>query len=152
MGRQSFSVYLFLHHGNRSFTDATDDDFRTPSLERRQECCVRKQVNGNMTRSEESIILMTSYRPPSFWAGVRISCEKDGKQQYDTERRIYLLLWHLTGLSVMIMDSLLAFRMTFWHEWHFTGRQKAVGIPAGIYRPLASKMKESLKIMKIKLP
>ncbi len=62
MGRQSFSVYLFLHHGNRSFTDATDDDFRTPSLERRQECCVRKQVNGNMTRSEESIILMMSYR------------------------------------------------------------------------------------------
>lgn len=64
MGRQSFSVYLFLHHGNRSFTDATDDDFRTPSLERRQECCVRKQVNGNMTRSEESIILMTPYRLP----------------------------------------------------------------------------------------
>ena len=40
------------------------DDFRTPSLERRQECCVRKQVNGNMTLSEESIILMTPYRLP----------------------------------------------------------------------------------------
>ena len=93
---------------------------------------------------------MTSYHPSSFWAGVRISCEKDGKQQYDTERRIYLLLWRLTGFSVMVMDSWLAFRMTFWHGWHFTGRQKAVGIPAGIYRPLASKMKESLKIMKIK--
>ena len=91
-----------------------------------------------------------AFRPPSFWAGVRISCEKDGKQQYDTERRIYLLLWHLTGFSVMVMDSLLAFRMTFWHEWHFTGRQKAVEIPAGIYRPLASKIKK-LKIMKIKL-
>ncbi|WP_331869866.1 hypothetical protein [Dialister invisus] len=40
------------------------DDLRTPSLERRQECCVRKQVNGNMTLSEESIILMTPYRLP----------------------------------------------------------------------------------------
>ena len=64
MGRQSFSVYLFLHHGNRSFACVEDDDFRTPSLERRQECCVRKQVNGNMTLSEESIILMTPYRLP----------------------------------------------------------------------------------------
>ncbi len=72
---------------------------------------MRKQVNGNMTRSEESIILMTPYRFPhhgnrSFTdatddvlpsavilsRGKRISCEKDGKQQYDTERRIYLLL------------------------------------------------------------
>ena len=24
-------------------------------------------------------LIMTPYRPPSFWAGVRISCEKDGK-------------------------------------------------------------------------
>lgn len=81
MGRQSFSVYLFLHHGNRSFACVQDgrlsflviitlnvfcyyDGFRTPSLERRQECCVRKQVNGNMTLSEESIILMTPYRLP----------------------------------------------------------------------------------------
>lgn len=71
---------------------------------------MRKQVNGNMTLSEKSIILMTSYRLPhhgnrSFTdaaddvlpsavilSRVKMSCEKDGKQQYDTERRIYLLL------------------------------------------------------------
>ena len=64
MGRQFFSVYLFPHYGYRSFTCDPDNAFRTPSLERRQECCVRKQVNGNMTLSEESIILMTPYRLP----------------------------------------------------------------------------------------
>ena len=32
--------------------------------ERGQECCVRKTGNGNMTMSEESIPLITSYRLP----------------------------------------------------------------------------------------
>ena len=51
---------------------------------------------------------MTPYRPQSFWTVARMLCGKDGKQQYDTKRRIYysgdilpfsslrrqILLWH----------------------------------------------------------
>ena len=34
--------------------------------ERWQECCSRKTGNSNMTQSEESMILMTSYRLPHY--------------------------------------------------------------------------------------
>ena len=72
--------YRFPHHGNRSFTSVQDDVFRSPSLwrfpfpitsdvlssnrhsERRQACRMRKTGNGIVTRSEESIMLMTPYR------------------------------------------------------------------------------------------
>ncbi|WP_330000507.1 hypothetical protein [Dialister invisus] len=39
-----------------------------------------KTESRNMTRSEESMTLMTPYHPSSFRAGIRMPCEKDGKQ------------------------------------------------------------------------
>ena len=86
--------------------------------ERWQEFCVRKTGNGTVTQSEESMILMTSYRFPhhryrsftftsddvlwsstslrgdayrqsSFWTVARILCKKNGKQDSDTEWKIY---------------------------------------------------------------
>ena len=71
--------------------------------ERRQKCRIRKQESGNVTRSEESITLMTSYRLPHYGSrsftfasddalpsgvilnGARILCEKAGKRSCDTE-------------------------------------------------------------------
>ena len=57
----------------RSFTFVQDDDWRFPHYdafssnchsEWTQECCMRKTENGTVTRSEESITLMTPYRLP----------------------------------------------------------------------------------------
>ena len=57
-----------------------------------------KTGNRIVPLSEESITLVTSYRPsiimmpyriPSFRAGARMLCEKNGKQDSATERRIY---------------------------------------------------------------
>lgn len=60
--------------------------------------------------------------------------------------------FQLTVFLTAVTDPSLAFRMTPCHECHFIGRQKIVGDMAGIYRLLVSKIKENLKIMKIKLP
>ena len=75
--------------------------------ERRQKCRIRKQGSGNVTRSEKSITLMTSYGLPyhgnrhfTFASddalpsgvilnGEKILCEKDRKRNSDTEWRIY---------------------------------------------------------------
>ena len=46
-----------------SFISRHYDAFPKIAIQR-QECCVRKMGNGNMTMSEESIPLMTSYRSP----------------------------------------------------------------------------------------
>ncbi|MEF2673370.1 MAG: hypothetical protein U0M86_02210 [Dialister invisus] len=61
------------------------------------------------TAADPSLTLwMTPYRPLSFRALGEMLCENDGKQQYDTKRRIYysgdillfsplrrqILLWH----------------------------------------------------------
>ena len=72
----------FPHHGYRFFAGAQNDSFRSPSLwrfpfpitsdvlspnrhsERWQACLVGKTGNGTVTRSEESITLMASYRFP----------------------------------------------------------------------------------------
>ena len=45
-----------------SFISRQNDAFPKSSFWTGQECCVRKMGNGNMTMSEESIPLMTSYR------------------------------------------------------------------------------------------
>ena len=76
--------YGFPHHGNRFFAGALNDAFRSPSLwrfpfpitsdvlspnrhsERWQECLVGKTGNGTVTRSEESITLIASYRLPHY--------------------------------------------------------------------------------------
>ena len=47
-----------------SFISRHYDAFPKSSFWTGQECCVRKMGNGNMTMSEESIPLMTSYRSP----------------------------------------------------------------------------------------
>mgnify|MGYP001510430667 FL=1 len=75
--------YHFPHHGNRSFAIAsgwrlmvffiTAASLRhrfgvtlivSRHSERWQECCSKKTGNGTVTQSEESMILMTSYRFP----------------------------------------------------------------------------------------
>ncbi|MFQ7109782.1 MAG: hypothetical protein ACLRP4_08300, partial [Dialister invisus] len=59
------SSYRLSHHGDRFFASTLDDAL--PSLVIQsggQECLVRKTGNSNMTQSEESITLMTSYRLP----------------------------------------------------------------------------------------
>ena len=76
--------YGFPHHGNRFFAGALNDAFRSPSLwrfpfpitsdvlspnrhsERWQECFVGKTGNGTVTRSEDSITLIASYRLPHY--------------------------------------------------------------------------------------
>ena len=57
--------YGFPHHGDRFFASTLDDAL--PSLVIQsggQECLVRKTGNSNVTQSEESITLTTSYRLP----------------------------------------------------------------------------------------
>ena len=56
--------YRLPHHGNRSFAAAQDDVL--PFL-----------------------VIMMPYRILSFRAGARMLCEKNGKQDSATERRIY---------------------------------------------------------------
>ena len=57
-------ILRFPHHGYRSFTFVQDDAL--PFL-----------------------VIMMPYRIPSFRAGARMLCEKNGKQDSATERRIY---------------------------------------------------------------
>ena len=76
---------------------------------------MRKQGDGYMIRSEESITLnnilpfpritvtdpshsfrMTFYRPVSFWTEVRMLYKNEGNPQHDTEWRIYYPRWRLT--------------------------------------------------------
>ena len=72
-----------------------------------------------MPLSEESITLVTSYRPSiimmpyrilSFRAGARMLCEKNGKQDSATERRIYYPDDTLPFLVIMMPYRILSFR------------------------------------------
>ena len=91
--------YGLPHHGSRSFTFVQDDALAVRChSERRQKCRIRKQGSGNVTRSEKSITLMTSYGLPyhgnrhfTFASddalpytvvlhGARILCEKTGNE------------------------------------------------------------------------
>jgi hypothetical protein len=50
---------------------------------------MQKEYPGEAIPPDTLSIMMTSYRPLSFRADASMLCEKDGKRQYDTKRRIY---------------------------------------------------------------
>ncbi|MFQ9778006.1 hypothetical protein [Dialister invisus] len=56
--------YVLLHHSSKSSTSLRVTLIVSRHSERWQECLVGKTGNSNMTPSEESMILMTSYRFP----------------------------------------------------------------------------------------
>ena len=70
------TAYGFPHHGNRSFTFVQDDALTFPITsdalssnrhsEWTQEYRMRKQGDGYVIRSEESMTLMTPYRFPHY--------------------------------------------------------------------------------------
>ena len=72
----------FPHYGNRSFA-AAQDDVLWSSSSRQQILHVR--FRWRLTVS----LIMIPYRPSSFWAEIRMLCEKIGKQNGDAEWRIY---------------------------------------------------------------
>ena len=96
---------------------------------------MRRQGNGTVTQSEESItlmtpyrlprhectdpsrsfrmttdafLIMTPYRPRSFWMDARMLFEKDGKRNSNTEWRIYYLEWHLAVFLTTVTDPSLS--------------------------------------------
>ena len=100
---------------------------------------MRKTENWTVTQSEESITLMTPYRPPSsqkqilhirsgwqltlsslwrlflrlsFWTEVKMLYEKDGKLDSDTEWRIYYSDDTLPTSLIAETDPSHSFRMT----------------------------------------
>ena len=153
--------YHFPHHGNRSFAIASGWRLMVffitaASLRHRfgvtfivnrhsewtQECCSRKTGNSNMTPSEESMILMTSYRFPhhgnrsfaiaSGWrlmvfdiaSGWRLSSvvilnggknavqEKRETGQWHRVKNLWFW-WHLTAFLTTGTEPSHSLRMTF---------------------------------------
>ena len=110
-----------------------DDAFRSPSLwrfpfpitsdalsfnrhsERRQKCCSRKTGNGIVTRSEESITRITSYRPLSFST---FSWQLTANGSQLTADSFYLLTAFLTTVT----DPSLSLGMTPYHLPHYGSR------------------------------
>ena len=84
----------FPHYGNRSFA-AAQDDVLWSSSSRQQILHVRLgwRLTVSLTTATDSdsssMHWMTSCRPSSFRTGIRMLCEKIGKQNGDAEWRIY---------------------------------------------------------------
>ena len=154
------TAYGFPHHGNRSFTFVQDDVLWSSSSRQRAfvisgwHLTVRRHsaflADGSQLTANSSQLIadsfylltvfltMTPYRPPSFWTGARMPCEKDGKQSSDMEWRIYYagdslsfsspqqqILhirsgWRLMVFFTMGVDPSLTLRMTSCHPPSFS--------------------------------
>ena len=79
--------YHFPHHGSKFFAAA-----HTRTL--------------NVSRHSDSFL------QSSFWMDARMLCGKNGKQQHDTEWRIYYFEWHLTAFLTTVTDPSRSLRMT----------------------------------------
>ena len=63
-----------------------------------------------------------AYRQSSFWTVARMPCGKDGKQQHDTEWRIYYFEWHLTTFLITVTDPSHSLRMTSYGFLHHSSK------------------------------
>ena len=63
-----------------------------------------------------------AYRQSSFWTVARMPCGKDGKQQHDTEWRIYYFEWHLTTFLITVTDLSHSLRMTSYGFLHHSSK------------------------------
>ena len=80
--------------------------------ERRQECLAKKTGNGMVTRSEESITLMTPYHPSSFRAGVKNALWERREMGWWHGVKNLLHWWRLTAFLTTIADPSRSFWMT----------------------------------------
>ena len=67
----------------------------------------------------DAFLIMTPYRPRSFWTGTRIPYEK-GREAGQWHRVKNLLLWwRLAVFLTTVIDPSHSFRMTFYREYRF---------------------------------